>query len=66
MLLSLLVRDFIDRDNPMSIPKLIDHLGKIHITRIHIPGKKKPIEKVDAMSNETKKLYEALSLDQLL
>lgn len=66
LLLSLLVRDLIHLDIPMSIPKLIDHLGKIRITRIYIPGKKKAIEKVDTMSSKTEKLYRALSLDQYL
>jgi transposase len=66
LLLSLLVQNFINRDIPINIPKLIDHLRKIRIIRIHIPGKKKAIEKVDLMSSDTKKIYETLNLDQFL
>lgn len=66
LLLSLLVRDVIQYKIPMSIPKIIGLLEKIRITRIHIPGKKRPIEKVDIVKKEARKVYNALNLEEFL
>jgi len=61
LLLSLLVREVTQCNIPMSIPKIIGVLEKVRITRIHIPGRKHPIEKVDIMKKEARKVYNALT-----
>ena len=66
LLLSLLVRDLIGRDIPMSISKAIKYLKTIKITEITIPGRKKPIEIVDKMSEQAKLLYDALELKRFI
>jgi transposase len=66
LLLALLVREIIQHDIPMSLPKIIDLLKEIRITRIHIPGRKEPVEKVDTMSKKARNVYNALNLNQFL
>jgi transposase len=66
LLLSLLVRELMTKELPMSIPKLIDILDKIKLTRISIPGRKKDLYKVDKMEAEVKRVYDALELERFL
>jgi len=64
LLLSLLVRDLINQGIPMSIPKAINTLKKIKITKIMIPGRKKPLYKLNKMDESSKLVYDALNLKQ--
>ncbi|MHA1338052.1 MAG: IS1634 family transposase [Promethearchaeota archaeon] len=66
LLLSLLVRGLVKKDIPMSIPKTIKMLNKIKITEIIIPGREKPIMKVDKMSKDVKLIYDALDLKRFV
>lgn len=66
VLLSLLVREIVQLGVPISINKAIKHLKEIRMTRIKISGKSEPLENIDEMSQEAKKLYEILKLDRYL
>lgn len=66
LLLSLLVRDLVMKDIPLSIPKAIKRLNSIKITKIKIPGRQKPIYKLDKMNEEVKLLYDALELKKFV
>lgn len=64
VLLSLLVREIVQLGVPMSIYEAIKHLKEIRMTRIKISGKSEPLENIDEMSQEAKKLYEILKLER--
>lgn len=64
LLLTLLVREVLARDIPMSIPKAIHCLSRIKITKITIPGKKQPTYKLNKMDELSKRVYGALHLEQ--
>lgn len=64
LLLTLLVRDLINRKIPMSIPKAIKTLNRIKITKLTIPGRKKALYKVNKMEDHSKLIYNALNLSQ--
>lgn len=66
LLLSLLVRELIAQGIPMSIPKAINTLKKIKITKITIPGRKKPLYKLNKMDDTSKLVYDALNLRQFV
>lgn len=66
LLLSLLVRDLVMKDIPLSIPKAIKRLNSIKITKITIPGRQKPIYKLNKMNEETKLIYDALELKKFV
>ena len=64
VLLSLLVREIVQLGVPTSIHEAIKHLKEIRMTRIKISGKSEPIENIDDMSQEAKKLYDVLKLER--
>jgi transposase len=66
LLLSLLVRDLVKKNIPLSIPKAIKTLKKIKITKLTIPGRQKSVIKVDKMDEQAKILYKALNLEQFV
>ena len=66
LLLSLLVRDLVKKNIPLSIPKAIKTLKKIKITKLTIPGRQKSVNKVDKMDKHAKILYKALNLEQFV
>ena len=66
LLLSLLVRELITKGFSMSVPKLIDILHHIKLTRISIPGRKKDLYKVNTMDDEVKRVYDTLELDRFV
>jgi len=66
LLLSLLVRELVTQDIPISLPKAIKRLKSIRITKIKIPGKQKPMYKLNKMNEEEKILYNALKLNRFI
>ena len=66
LLLSLLVRDLVKKNIPLSIPKAIKTLKKIKITKLTIPGRQKSVNKVDKMDEQAKIVYKALNLGQFV
>lgn len=66
LLLSLLVRELVKNDIPLSIPKAIKRLTSIKITKITIPGRQKPIYKLNKMNKEAKLIYDALELKKFV
>lgn len=66
LLLALLVRDLIQQNIPLNIPKATKILKKIKITEITIPGRRKTIYKVNKMDEQAKVLYDALNLGQFV
>ena len=65
LLLCLLVRE-VRATGPASIQKIIHDLKAIKITRLHIPGRKNPVDKVNKMSPDSRKLFDSLNLDEFL
>jgi len=66
LLLSLLVRDLVMQDIPLSISKAIKRLKSIRITKIKIPGRQKPVYKLNKMNKKVKLLYDALELKKFV
>jgi transposase len=66
LLLSLLVRDLVKQNIPLSIPKAIKTLKKIKITKLTIPGRQKSVNKVDKMDEQAKIIYKALNLERFV
>lgn len=66
LLLTLLVRDLVQQKIPISLPKMINRLKSIKLTRITIPGKQKTLIKVNSMNKNTRLLYDTLKLQQFL
>jgi transposase len=62
VLLSLLVRELTQLGVSIGIQDTISHLNSIKMTRIHVDGREEPIESIDKMSPEAKKIYDLLSL----
>ncbi len=66
LLLSLLVQKLINLGIPTSIYETIELLGEIKITRIHLTGRRDPIENLNQLSPKAKKLYDSLKLSQMI
>ena len=66
LLLTLLVRELSLEDIPLSLPKVIKRLTSIKVTKITIPGKQRPVYKLNKMNEEEKALYNALKLSQFI
>lgn len=66
LLLSLLVREMVMQDIPISLSKAIKRLKSIRITKIKIPGRQKPMYKLNKMNEEEKILYDALKLNRFI
>jgi transposase len=66
LLLTLLVREVLLKDIPLSLPKVIKRLNSIKITKITIPGKQHPVYKLNKMNEEENALYNTLKLNQFI
>lgn len=66
LLLSLLIRELVMKDIPISMTKAIQRLTSIKITKIQIPGRQKPIYKLNKMNEEEKRLYNTLKLNRFI
>lgn len=65
VLLSLLVREVVQHDIPMSIHDAVKTLKEIKMTRIILPGRTDAIENVNAMDPDAKQLYDLLEMGNL-
>ena len=66
LLLSLLVRELHKLHVATSLHKAIRHLKKMRLTRIYVPGKKEPVQKIEKMNPEAKIIYDALELHRFI
>ena len=66
LLLSLLVRELVMQDIPISLSKMIKRLTTIKITKIKILGRQKPIYKLNKMNEDENVLFRALKLNRFI
>jgi transposase len=66
LLLSLLVRELQHLNIKMGLRTIIKHLKSLRLTRITIPGRQEPIQKVEKMNPEAKIIYDALDLQRFV
>ncbi len=66
LLLSLLVHKLINLGIPSSIYETIDLLSEMKITRIHLTGRRDPIENLNQLSPKADTLLNVLKLSQML
>lgn len=66
LLLSLLARELGQLGVSTGIRHAVRHLGEIKVTRITVPAMDKVVEKVNEMSEASRKIYNALHLEQYL